>query len=173
MVLDSVILPGVDPADVMRKSMIFSVGMAVSPFIIFSLSEMMSGQFSGFRFQPLNTTELIVIVVALFSFIGFLPVCLWIQEIGIAKIGDYLGRNGQILERQLLGALARVYKSSQTTKMIILVIPTVVGLVDLAITRSKVGLIVYLLGQALMVYNLPWPARCELWTEIRRREILR
>ena len=70
MVLDSVILPGVDPADVMRKSMIFSVGMAVSPFIIFSLSEMMSGHFSGFRFLALNTTELIVIVVALLSFIG-------------------------------------------------------------------------------------------------------
>jgi hypothetical protein len=57
--------------------------------------------------------------------------------------------------------------------MIILVIPTVIGLIDLAITRSKTGLIVYLIGQALMVYNLPWPARCELWTEVRRREILR
>jgi hypothetical protein len=49
----------------------------------------------------------------------------------------------------------------------------VIGLVDRAITRSKTGLIVYLIGQALMVYNLPWPARCELWTEVRRREILR
>ena len=31
MVLDSVILPGVDPADVMRKSMIFSVGPGFEP----------------------------------------------------------------------------------------------------------------------------------------------
>ena len=173
MVLESVILPGVDPADVMRRSMIFSVGVAVCPFIIFSFSEMMSGQFSGFRFLPMTPTEIIVLAVALIGFVGFLPVCMWIQNIGLSKINDYLIRNGQILERQLLGALARVYKSSQNTKMIMLAIPTVAGLVDLALTRSRLGLIVYLAGQALMIYNLPWPARCELWTEVRRREILR
>lgn len=173
MVLESVILPGVDPADVLRRSMTFSVGVAVCPFIIFSLSEMMSGQFSGFRFLPLSTIEIVVLAVALIGFLGFLPVCMWIQNIGISKINDYLLRNGQILERQLLGALARVYKSSQNTKMIMLAIPTVLGLIDLALTRSRLGLIVYLTGQALMVYNLPWPARCELWTEVHRREILR
>ncbi len=173
MVLNSVILPGVDPAEVINRSMIFSVGMTVSPIVIFSLSELISGQFSGFKFLPVTTIEVAMAALCLSLFVGFIPVCLWIQTKGVSEINQYLIRNGQILERQLLGALARVYRSSQKTKMIMLAIPTSIGLFDAELTRSKIGLMIYLFGQFLMIYNLPWPSRCEIWTEVKRREILR
>jgi len=114
-----------------------------------------------------------MLVVAAGGVLGFIPMCFWIQIQGVNKINDYLVRNGQILERQLLGALARTYRVSQVNKMILLLIPTVFGLVDATVTRSLLGLLIYLLGQALLIYNLPWPARCNLWMEVKRREILR
>lgn len=173
MVLDTVILPGVDPPDILRKTMNFSVVVCGCPLLIFFLSEAMSGQFSGFQNQGLSTVELAMLIVAAVGFLGFIPICFWIQMQGVNKINDYLVRNGQILERQLLGALARTYRSSQVNKMFLLLTPTVFGLVDATVTRSRLGLMVYLLGQVLMIYNLPWPARCNLWMEVKRREILR
>lgn len=173
MVLDTVILPGVDPPDILRKTMNFSVVVCACPLMIFFLSEAMSGQFSGFQIQDLTTIDLAMMVVAAVGFLGFIPMCFWIQIQGVNKINDYLVRNGQILERQLLGALARTYRVSQVNKMILLLIPTVFGLVDATVTRSLLGLVIYLLGQALLIYNLPWPARCNLWMEVKRREILR
>ena len=173
MVLDTVILPGVDPPDILRKTMNFSVVVCACPLLIFFLSEAMSGQFSGFQTIKPSTVELGMLIVAAIGFFGFIPLCFWIQLQGVNKINDYLVRNGQILERQLLGALARTYRSSQVNKMIFLLVPTVMGLVDATVTRSRLGLMVYLFGQVLMIYNLPWPARCNLWIEIKRREILR
>jgi hypothetical protein len=49
---------------------------------------------------------------------------------------------------------------------------TFTGLVDAAVARSSLGLVVYLTGQALLIYFLPWPARWELWQTIRRKLIL-
>lgn len=173
MILNSVILPGVDPPDILRKTMNFSMALCFCPALIFVTTELMSGQFGGFRSLSMTVAETIVLAALFFSLIAFIPVTAWIQFQGTSKISDYLSRNGQILERQLMGALARVYRSSQITKMFLLLIPTTIGLIDAEITRSRLGLVVYLVGQTLLFINLPWPTRCNLWMEIKRREVLR
>lgn len=172
MVLKTVLLAGVDPTDILRRTMNLSVGYAMCPAFLFVTSELMSGHFSGFHFVEFSVKDIIVLVVAFVSFISIVPASLWIQISGITKISNYVTRNGQILERQLIGALARVYRISQITKMNLLLVGTSVGLVDCAITRSSLGLAVYLLGQFLLIYNLPWPTRCNLWLEMKRRQVL-
>ena len=172
MVLRTVILPGVDPAEILRRNMNMSLVMSGCPLFLFIMSELLSGSFSGFTNKSPKTIELIFLGMALFCFILAFPVSFSIQSRGIYEISDYLVRNRQILERQLMGALARVYRASQLYRASLLMIGTSIGLVDVAINRSQAGLFVYLLGQAAMIYSIPWPARCETWLEVKRRQVL-
>ena len=71
-----------------------------------------------------------------------------------------------------MGALARVFRVSQIYSMSFLLTGTSIGLIDLSVNRSQAGLIVYLIGQAAMIYAIPWPARCETWLEVKRRQVL-
>lgn len=150
-----------------------SIVYAFCPAFLFLITESISGQFAGYKFLPLKTPEIAVILISGMSFLLVIPSSIWIQISGITKISEYLIRNGQILERQLIGALARVYRISQITKMNLLLVGTLAGLIDCSISRSSIGLMIYLLGQFLLIYNLPWPTRCNLWLEIKRSQVLR
>jgi hypothetical protein len=172
MVLRTVILPGVDPADILRRNMNMSLLMAACPLFLFITSEVLSGSFSGFTSKGPNLLELIALGFALICYLVGFPVGFVIQTRGVYEISDYLVRNRQILERQLMGALARVFRVSQIYSMSFLLTGTSIGLIDLSVNRSQAGLIVYLIGQAAMIYAIPWPARCETWLEVKRRQVL-
>ncbi|MBI1322253.1 hypothetical protein GC170_03565 [bacterium] len=147
--------------------------MVVSiPAVVFLSSEALSGNFSGFRSSAFNFKEALVSIVAMLSFIGQIPLAFWIDYVGTQKIRDYINRNSQILERQLMGAMARLFRQSQLARVYLVSIGTVVGLFDAMITRSQFGLIIYLIGQALLFYLLPWPYRWDFWQAIRRKLVL-
>lgn len=172
MVLRTVILPGVDPSDLLRKNMSTSIMMTACPLFLFMVSELLSGNFSGFTTKNTHSAEMVVVGFAYLLIILSFPISFTIQTRGLRQISDYLSRNNQILERQLMGALVRVYRTSQLYRMSLLLIATVIGLIALSINRSQAGLLLYLVGQGAMIYCLPWPARCELWLEVKRRQVL-
>jgi hypothetical protein len=148
------------------------LSVASVPGVIFLISETMSGHFEGYRWLGWTLPEVGVAVIAVVCFLGHIPLSFWVDYVGTKKIRDYLSRNGQILERQLMGALARLFRTSQLYRIHFLAVGTFTGLVDAAVARSSLGLVVYLTGQALLIYFLPWPARWELWQTIRRKLIL-
>jgi len=172
MILDTIILPGVDPDEILRKTMTYCISVAVFPAVIFLSSETISGQFAGYRWDGLTSVDAVVFLIGLICFIGHFPLAFWIDFVGTQKLRDYLARNGQILERQLMGAFARLFRSSQLLRTHMLAVGTVAGLADAAIDRSLVGLCVYLVGQTLLVIYLPWPGRWDIWHSIRRKLIL-
>ncbi|MFM7131303.1 MAG: hypothetical protein ACKO0V_18295 [bacterium] len=172
MVLRTVILPGVDPSDILRKNMSMSVVMAASPLFLFMVSEILSGNFSGFTSKNTHSVEMFFVGMAYLMMAVAFPISFKIQAKGLRQISEYLSRNNQILERQLMGALVRVYRTSQLYRMSLLLAATMIGLIALSINRSQAGLLLYLIGQGAMIYCLPWPARCELWLEVKRRQVL-
>lgn len=172
MILDVIIVPGVDPPEILRKTMNQCLAVVVIPGVIFLASEALSGNFSGFRSSGFNLKEAAVLLIALICYIGQIPLAFWIDFVGTQKVKDYINRNSQILERQLMGAMARLFRQSQLSRVYLVAIGTVVGLFDAMITRSQFGLIVYLIGQALLFYLLPWPYRWDFWQAIRRKLIL-
>ncbi len=172
MILDMIIVPGIDPPDVLRKTMNHCIGVAIIPATIFLICEAISGNFSGYQWKAFGAKEAAVLIVSLLCFISQLPLGLWVDYVGTQKLKAYLVRNSQILERQLMGAMARLFRTSQLCRIHLVAIGTVVGLVDAILTRSQLGLGVYLVGQVLLFYLLPWPFRWEIWQSIRRKMIL-
>jgi len=172
MILDTIILPGVDPDEILRKTMNYCISIAIFPAVIFLISEMISGHFAGYAWKGWSTVDAIVCLIALICFIGHFPLAFWIDFVGTQKLRDYLVRNGQILERQLMGAFARLFRSSQLVRTHMLAVGTIAGLADAAVERSLVGLSVYLIGQILLVYYLPWPGLCDILQSVRRKLIL-
>lgn len=172
MILDVIIVPGVDPPEILRKTMNHCLAVAVIPGMTFLASEALSGNFSGFRSTGFNLREAAVGLVAITCYVGQIPIAFWIDFVGTQKVRDYINRNSQILERQLMGAMARLFRQSQMARVYLVATGTVVGLFDAMITRSQFGLIIYLIGQALLFYLLPWPYRWDFWQAIRRKLIL-
>lgn len=172
MVLKTVILAGVDPTDILRRTMNVSILYAVCPAMLYLITESISGQFTGYKFLGFNLIEILVLVIGFLSYLLTVPVTAWIQFNGLTKISAYISKHGQILERQLIGALARVHRIAQITKMNLLTLGTMIGLIDCSVSRSSIGLVVYLVGQFLLIYNLPWPARCNFWMELKRNQVL-
>ncbi len=172
MILDMIIVPGIDPPDVLRKTMNHSIGVAIIPATIFLVSEALSGNFSGYQWNEFGTKEAAVLLLSMFCFISQIPLGFWIDFVGTQKLKDYLVRNSQILERQLMGAMARLFRTSQLCRIHLVAVGTLIGLVDAILARSLLGLAVYLIGQVLLFYLLPWPFRWEIWQSIRRKLIL-
>lgn len=148
------------------------IGVAVVPAVIFLASEALAGHFTGFVWRDFSLKDIVILLVAFLAFLGQIPVGFWIDYVGTRKLKDYLIRNSQILERQLMGAMARLFRTSQLSRIHLVAIGTVAGMIDAIVTRSMLGLIVYLIGQALLFYLLPWPARWDFWQAIRRKLIL-
>lgn len=172
MILDMIIVPGIDPPDVLRKTMNHSIGVAVIPATILLASEAISGNFSGYEWKEMNLVEIAVLCFSMCCYLSQIPLSFWIDYVGTQKLKSYLLRNSQILERQLMGAMARLFRTSQLSRIYLVGVGTVIGLVDALLTRSLLGLSVYLVGQFLLFYLLPWPFRWELWQAIRRKMIL-
>jgi hypothetical protein len=149
-----------------------SLQMSACPVFLFLVSELISGSFSGFTNKNTGSFEYFCLGFACILILLVFPIGLTIQTRGVHQISDYLAKNNQILERQLMGALVRVYRASQIYRMSLLLAATMIGLIALSLNRSQSGLMVYLMGQSAMIYCLPWPARCEMWLEIKRRQVL-
>lgn len=172
MILDIIIVPGIDPPDVLRKTMTQSIVVAIIPATIFLASEALSGNFSGYKWMGFGTKEVAVLLFSMCCFIAQIPLGFWIDFVGTQKLKNYLVRNSQILERQLMGAMARLFRTSQLCRIHLVAAGTLIGLVDAILSRSLLGLVVYLIGQVLLFYLLPWPFRWEIWQSIRRKLIL-
>lgn len=172
MILDVIIVPGVDPPEILRKTMNQCLAIVVIPAVIFLASEALSGNFTGFRSNGFDLKEASVFLVALICYVGQIPLAFWIDFVGTQKVKDYINRNAQILERQLMGAMARLFRQSQLSRIYLVAFGTIVGMIDAIFTRSQFGLIIYLIGQALLFYLLPWPYRWDFWQAIRRKLIL-
>lgn len=148
------------------------LSVVVIPAVIFVASEAMSGNFSGYRWNGFGLKEFLVLALAIICYIGQLPLGFWIDFVGTHKMKGYINRNSQILERQLMGAMARLFRLSQLSRIYLVAFGAVVGMVDAIVSRSQLGLIVFLIGQALLFYLLPWPYRWDFWQAVRRKLIL-
>ena len=148
------------------------LAVVVIPAVVFLASEALSGNFSGYRSTGFGLREAAVSLVAFVCYVGQMPLGFWIDFVGTQKMRDYINRNAQILERQLMGAMARLFQLSQLSRIYLVAFGTIVGMVDALVARSQLGLIIYLIGQALLFYLLPWPYRWDFWQAIRRKLIL-
>jgi len=161
--LKNVIVPGIDPSDILRSCFRFGLMAQASLITVLLLTSLFNNLFDSLRAPSWDSLDPIICVVCACLYVLILPIGLYAEHHGVQSIDDYIHSQGKILKRQLLGALARVYRQAYNLKTYLLLAGSTIAMTHVLLTNSSVGLIAFLIGQGLMLHNLPWSFKWQAW----------
>lgn len=161
--LKSVIVPGIDPIEVLQITFRNGMLAQLSLFGVFSASALL-GVYSQVRKPDLeNYVDYAILIVCGCLILSTIPVGFWVEHHGIVLIKRYLHRHKRILKRQVIGALARVYRNVTYSKLLLLMLSSTISMTHFLMNRSTIGLVLFLLSQGLSLHQQAWAFRWQFW----------
>lgn len=161
--LRNVVLPGIDPIEVLQIAFRNGICSQLSLVGIFAITVLINGFLPSPTPSLWTPQDFAVIILCGCLILSALPAGIRVEKLGIASIEDYLKKRKRILKRQLLGALARVFRNTTYVKLSILLLSSTIGMTHFLINRSSVGLVAFLISQALALHQQAWAFRWQFW----------
>lgn len=161
--LKTVIIPGIDPVEILQSC--FRNGILAQGFLltVFAVSALTGGLFHSLRPPMWESVDTMVGIACACLYAAIVPTGLYAEHYGLLSIDEYLHTRGKILKRQLIGAMARVFRQATYCRMALLLAGTTLAMTHVLLTNSTVGLVAFLVGQGLLFHNLPWAFRWQSW----------